>query len=574
MIGRTLSPTTKTKLSELFIQQYQEYCDMVLSGKRLVSGVERAKVRRHQARLKQTTGRWVFDMEKALKPLLWIAANYKFPLGEKRGKAFKAESWEIFDIMDLFGFVDRETGRRCYVRGYWQIPRKNGKSTLAGAIADYMAFGDNYPSAVSVIAANSLEQADDCFSRADEGLKLAKHKGYESYNSKTYKIIKWGECQVKALTAAPKDGKLIHCAILDEYHEAKDTGMLDSFLSGNVSDPESMALIITTAGTNIHGPCHQEYEKCKKIAYGDIENDRYWVGIYEAEKNDKPSERNTWIKANPNWGISIYPDMIEGRYKDSKDSASDLATFKTKNLNMWVYSLVKWANMEKWNDFCCSPVNIVEGAPCYGGIDLSSNSDFTAFVADFPPINGSSQHQQLYMFWVPEENVIKIQRQCSIPLEQWIQDGYVIATPGPVVDYVMVGQWLTEFREKYEVNLIAGDRHRLIDLARVTPSWFEEITFEFSQGKMTMSPSTQFFERQYLLGNIQSGGNPVMKWMMSSADSWTDSNGNVKLIKPKVDRSAARIDGVIAAIMAHDTAINNAKTGLTLDDLASAAVFF
>jgi phage terminase large subunit-like protein len=76
------------------------------------------------------------------------------------------------------------------------------------------------------------------------------------------------------------------------------------------------------------------------------------------------------------------------------------------------------------------------------------------------------------------------------------------------------------------------------------------------------------------LGNIQSGGNPVMKWMMSSADSWTDSNGNVKLIKPKVDRSAARIDGVIAAIMAHDTAINNAKTGLTLDDLASAAVFF
>ena len=575
MIGRTLSPAIRGKLSDLFSQQYQAYCDSVQKGGRVASEAEKAKVRRHLEGVADKNSRWIFDIQKALKPLLWMAANYKFPLGEKRGKAFKPEAWEVFDVMDLFGFVDRETGRRKYIRAYWQIPRKNGKSTMAAAVAAYMTFGEGYPSAVGVIAANSLEQADDCFSRADDGLKLAKHKGYESYNSKTYKIIRWGECQLKAITAAPKDGKLIHISILDEFHEAIDSKMLDSFLTGNVSDPESLNMIITTAGTNLYGPCHQEYEKCSKIVRGALVNDRYWVSIYEPDKGNLPGAKSTWIKANPNYGVSVDEDMLKARYDDSKDSSTELATFKTKNLNMWVHSRTKWANMDKWNDFCCTPVDEpIHGSRCYGGIDLSSVSDFTAFTADFPPIDGTGQHRQLYMFWIPEENVVKIQRQCSIPLEQWIADGYVIATPGPVVDYEMIAIWLSDFRAKYELTLIAGDKYRLVDLARVAPPWFSEITFEFSQGRMAMSPSTQQFERQYLLGNIQSGGNPVMKWMMSCADSWANSDGLVKLIKPKVDRSAARIDGVISSIMAHDTAMTNVPPGLSLDDLKSAVAFF
>ena len=178
------------------------------------------------------------------------------------------------------------------------------------------------------------------------------------------------------------------------------------------------------------------------------------------------------------------------------------------------------------------------------------------------------------MFFVPLENVAKIQYQCSIPLEQWIADGYVIATPGPVIDYAYISEYLNSVREKYELAKIAGDRYRLIDLARYCPEWFQEITFEFSQGKMTMSPSTQQFERYYLLGNVSSGGNPVMSWMMSCVDSHTDSNANVKLIKPQHDRSAARIDGVIAAIMALDTAITQKPEGITKTDLATMISFF
>lgn len=575
-LGRRITAATQEKLRTLFLEQYRMYMDSVTKGTRVASRVEKAKVQRHLNTLNDPTSRWIFNLERAVKPVIWISANFKHALGIMKGKAFRPEPWETWDIMDLFGWEDRSTGVRRYNQAYWQIPRKNGKSTLAGAIIDYLAFGDGYPGAICAVASNSLEQAGETFTRAEQGLNLGNLPGIESYNSRTYKTIKWGGCRVDALTGVPKDGKLLHGAILDEFHESRDTGMLNSFLTGNIADPESLVLIITTAGTYLQGPCHQEYEKCIKIVSQAIKADRYWVAIYEPDQGDQPGDPVTWEKANPNLGVkgSVDLDMMRDRYEKSQHSASDLTVFKTKNLNMWVHSTTKWANMEKWIQGCSGPADVEPGSRCYAGVDLSSTSDFTAITLDFPPMEKEGIHKQHYMFFIPAENVSRIQRQCSVPLEQWIADGYVVATPGPVIDYSYIAEYLQRVREQYELQLIAGDRFRLIDLARYCPPWFEEITFEFSQGKMTMSPSTQQFERFYLLGRIRSGANPVMTWMMSCVDAHTDSNANVKLIKPQHDRSASRIDGVIASIMALDTAITQEPDGISMDELRDMISFF
>ena len=574
-LGRSLPKATADKFRLLLDGQYRSSRDAVLSGKRNASVAEVAKVRRHVDSL-SGAGRWTFNAERGMEPLMWLAANFKHGVGLLKGKAFRPEPWETFDLMDIFGWEDRESGVRRYTQAYWQIPRKNGKSTIGGGVADYMAFGDGYPGAHVAIAANSLEQAGEPFKRAEQGLVLARHPGIESFNSRTYKTIKWGGCQVDALTAVPRDGKLLHAVLLDEFHEAKDTGLLDSFLSGMIADPESLTLIITTSGPYIAGPCHQEYEKCLKIVSGGIQAERYWVGIYEAEKDDDPGDEAVWSKANPNLGVrgSVDLDALRDRYDKSKNSSSELNVFRTKNLNMWVYSLTRWANMVKWTELCCEPIGFADGERCYGGIDLAGNSDFAALTLDFPPNDGTAVHRQKYMFWVPTENVEKIQRQCSIPLEQWIVDGYVIATPGPVIDYAYIAEYLEVIRTQYQLVLIAGDRYRLIDLARVCPSWFSEITYEFSQAKQSMSPTTLQFERAYLTGLIASGGNPVMSWMMSCAEAYTDSNANVKLVKPKTNRSAARIDGVIASIMAYDASVTQEPAGITMEDLANAISFF
>jgi phage terminase large subunit-like protein len=572
MNGRVLTPQTQRKLSRLFDAQYQAYMDAVLTGRRVCGRLERLKVQRQAEDLKKTW-RWAFDYERAVKPLLWMAANLKFPLGEKRGKPLKLEPWQVFDIMTLFGWVDKYSRYRRFLQAYWQIGRKNGKSTLAGAVLDYLAFGDGVPAAYCCVAANSLEQAGECFSRAEESLKLAKHQGVESFNSRTYKRIHWGDSNIFALTAAPKDGKLAHGAILDEYHEARDSGMLDSLLTGNVSDPEALVLIITTAGTDLTGVCHQDFEMCIKILDGTA-SDRYMISIYAPDADDAVDSVETWQKANPNWGVSVNEDLMRARYEDSKLSASDMQIFKTKNLDMWVHSLTRWANMDKWNELCCYPFEIADGSVCYGGLDLSSVSDFSAFCLDFPPVGTEQVHRQLYHFWIPEEKVTEIARQCSIPLEQWVADGYVTATPGPVIDYEYISRHIEAMREKYEIRLIAADRWRLNELARVMPSWFTDLTIEFSQGMKSMSPTIQQFERMYLTGQINSGGNPVMRWMMSCAESFTDSNGNVKLVKPRHHKSTSRIDGVIASVMATDTAVTQEPKGLTEADLSTMISFF
>ncbi len=567
---RTLAPETRDKLTRHFMGQQAQYVTAVKTRARLTSLAEREKVMRFEALKMETSGRWTFDINKAVKPLLWMAANLRFPLGEKRGKPLSLQPWQVFDIMDLFGWVDRATGLRKYLQGYLQVARKNGKSTMAGAILDYLAFGDGYPGVICYNGANSLEQAAETFERAAASLELAGHDGVKIFNSMHYKRIKYSGCEVRAISSQPKDGKLPHGVLLDEYHQAKTNELRDSFLSGNVSDPEALTLIITTAGTSLGGVCHEEYKKCKSILAGNAEAERYWVSIYECEEGDSVDDEKAWQKANPNWGVSVLPDLMRSRYEVCAPSAPDMVDFKTKNLNVWVYSLQRWCNTRVWLDKCCGKIGDKTGQRCYGGLDLASVSDFAAFCADFPD---GERHEQLYHFWVPGNKVVELERMLLVPLRQWVHDGLVSATPGDVIDYTVLGSWLEDFRAKYDLRLIAADRWRLNELVRLMPAWFSEITVEFSQSMQKFSGPIQAYERQYLTGGLCSGGNPVMTWMMSCAESWSDTNGNVKLVKPKIQRSASRIDGVIASIMAFSTAIEQEPKGMTAEDVKSMIMF-
>lgn len=568
-LGRRLSAGTTQKLSQFFAGQFDRYVQDVLAGTRVCGRSEHLKVVRYLDELSRGGSRWTFDREKGMRPLLWMAANLKFPMGEKRGKPFRPEPWQTFDIMDIFGWVDKETGLRRYLQGYWQIAKKNGKSTIGGGVLNYLAFGDGVEGASCVIAANSLEQAGECFSRAEAMLRLAKHDGLTSFNSRTYKIIKWGDSSLAALTAAPKDGKLPHGAAIDEFHEASTSEMVDSILTGNVSDAEAFSFIITTAGFNLEGPCHREYERCKSILEG-VANDRYWVSIYETDANDPVESPTTWQKANPNWGVSINEDLMQARFEDASMTVHGLNNFKTKNLNMWIYGLAKWANMAAWKELCNDPFTVSEKSTCYAGLDLAAVSDFAAMAIDFP----GDVHNQIYHFWVPQDRVTDLAAQCSIPLEEWVEQGYVTATPGPVIDYSYIASYIEDLYDRFDLHLIAADRWRLNELARYMPDWFTEITFEFSQALKSMSPSIRQFERHYLTGKVNAGGNPVMTWMMGCAEIRSDANENIRLVKRDRRKSAARIDGVIAAIMALDTAVTQHSSALTEDDLTTMINFF
>ena len=195
----------------------------------------------------------------------------------------------------------------------------------------------------------------------------------------------------------------------------------------------------------------------------------------------------------------------------------------------------------------------LEGRMAYGGLDLSSVSDFTAVTLDFPMED--DRHVQITHCWVPESMVTAISRQCRIPLRKWIEMGWVTATPGDVIDYDYVRDYLTDAYSRYQIHYIAADRWKIEELVKLMPPWFTDVAYEFSQGMKTMSPTIMDFERTYLEGKVSDNGNECVDWMMSCAETFQDTTGNVKLVKPK-RRTEARIDGVITSVMA----LANAKT--------------
>ena len=571
---RIPNKNTVRKLKEVFTEEFLKYQNDVVGGERIAGPYEKLMVERQLQDIENHTWKWVFDVDRAIKPLVWMAANLRFPDGVKKGKHLRLESWQVWIIMVVFGWVDKDKGYRRFIDAYIEVPRKNGKSTMCGAIADYMAFSPAEDKGSPVyIAATSLDQAGECFSRAGSCLVLGNNDGVQVFNSKNNKVIRCGTQQVIAISAEPKDGKLGHANIIDEYQEHKSNALLDSLITGNVSDFEPLTLRITTAGTQLMGVCKQEHDKLVNMLCGNTHIDRYFCAIYCPNAKDDWLDPITWEKANPNYGVSVVPETLEANLDRSKTKAEQIA-FKTKNLNLWCNSLEIWANMDKWNDLCCQNFNNEEllGMPCYGAQDLSVVSDFTATCLDFPY---KGEYRQIYHGWIPEEKILELEEKLNVPLRQWAFDGLITPTPGPVIDYSYVVAWWEEMHKMYDIQYIGCDMYRMNEFKSFMPGWFESIAIAISQKLVPMTQPVRNFERDYLTGKIQSGGNPVMKWMMSCAESYSDSNSNCKLIKPKVDRSAKRIDYVIAGIMAHDLAkiYGESIQGLTTENI-SQSVFF
>lgn len=474
--------------------------------------------------------------------------------------------FQIYDIMVLFGWVNAETGDRRFMLAYMEVARKNGKSTLAGALLDYMAFGER-KGVDCFVAATSLDQAEETFKRAADSLGLASHKNAKIANSKNWKVIEWNESRVKAISAAPKDGKLAYFTVLDEYHQHKDNALKDSILSGNVSDIPSLLLMITTAGVELESVCHSEYEKCIRILRGQEEGTHYFVAIYEADAHLLPGDEMAWRQANPNLGESVSLTAFRGIYDNSRSSEADTIIFRTKNLNQWCRGSVRWARMPIWEEKChwyIDPEDL-RGRECYCGLDLSSVYDFTSFTMDFPTDQG---HVQITHFWVAGNQVNAIERTCRIPLREWIAKGYVTSCDGSdVIDYQMVCDYLQEMYDTYAIKFIAVDRWHIDRIEAMMPPWFQEVEVEFSQYMKTMSQATFKFERAYLQGEVTANRSPVIDWMMSCVESKVDSSGNVKLVKPNKANAKhnTRIDGVITSIMAYDTADTQAGVETEID---------
>lgn len=191
---------------------------------------------------------------------------------------------------------------------------------------------------------------------------------------------------------------------------------------------------------------------------------------------------------------------------------------------------------------------------CYIGMDLSSTKDLTALVAVFPDDDG---FDVLCQFFVPKDSIKDRATRDRVPYDQWAREGYLIATPGNVVDYEAVRQTLKDWAAEFQVREITFDPWNATDLVTRLQEQDGFTCVPMRQGFVSLSAPTKALEKAVLGRTLRHDGHPVLRWCVSNVSVESDPAGN---LKPSKKVSTERIDGVVALIMAIDRMDRNNST--------------
>lgn len=486
---------------------------------------------------------WYVDRASGERAVKFIE-RLKHTKGKWAGQYLVLEPWQCFIVYSIFAWK-RADGSRRFRYAYIEVARKNGKTALAAGIALLMLFLDGEARAEVYSVATSKDQAKLAF---DDAKAIVKNtdlkKRLQIYTNAIAYEQKASSFKALSSDSGIHDGLSPHCTIVDEFHAHPHSGMFDVMKSAIGARKQPLIFIITTAGFNKQGPCYAYRTNAINVAAGVTEDDSLFTLIYTLDKEDDWDNPDVWIKSNPNLNVSIDNDYIAEQVVDAKNRPEAVRNVKTKNINIWVDAEKTWILDEKWME-CVGDISrkdMLLGAKCYGGLDLSNNKDITAFALTF---NMDDKVQHLCWFWIPEDTVkIKI-RDENINYDSWIEKGWVKVTPGNVTDYNFIISDILEICKLYNVVSIAYDPWNSSQ-AIINMQNEGLIMSGFRQGFVTFNTPAKQFERNIISGVAEHFGNPVLRWMMASTAIAMDPAGNIKVDKQK---SSQKIDGIVATIM-------------------------
>ena len=492
--------------------------------------------------------------------------------GEWAGKNFTLLPWQENEIIrPLFGTLT-DGGIRQYRRVYVTVPKKNGKSELAAAIGLKLLVADGEPGAeiysaasdrfqaslVSGVAVNMVKQNPTLFSRCDL-IESQKRIVYPTTNS-IYVTL--------SADAYTKHGINVHGLIFDELHAQKTRELYDTLTFGAGSARrQPVQFIITTAGFDRDSIGWEVHDYALRVLKGRDPETWGWVQghpiddptflpvVYSLREEEDWRDKNNWIKVNPSFGHIFQLETFADEFRGADESVSLENNFRRFRLNQWVKQSTRWIKMSVWDNCFLGAIRArhLRGRPCFTALDMSSNTDLTAMISVFPPINDDFPFEVVCRFFIPEENVIERVKRDHVPYDQWIKDGFITTTPGNVVDYRYIVHELLEWSRIVNLVEVPYDRW---GAALVQQDLTENgITMvPFGQGFASMSQPTKDLEQLILSRKLNHANNPVLRWMADNCVVKTDAAGGIKIDKAK---STDRVDGMVALVMALDRAIKN-----------------
>lgn len=498
-----------------------------------------------------------YDEEKADRAVAFIE-HLCHTKGKWAGKPFLLLPWQEQIVRDLFGIV-KENGKRQFLTAYIEIPKKNGKSELAAAIALYLLYADNEPSAEVYGAACDRNQASIVFDVARQMVEMSpalmRRSKIRSAGKRIINYHNAGFYQVLSAETGTKHGLNVSGLVFDEIHAQPNRKLYDVLTKGSGDAREQpLFFIITTAGNDKNSICYELHTKALDLMAGRKKDATFYPVVYGLEHEEDWTDEANWYKANPSLGHTIQIDRVREAYRNAVENPAEENVFKQLRLNIWTSASIRWIP-EQVYDKGNLPIDrdFLRGRMCYGGLDLSSTSDITALVLAFPPRSDDEKYILLPFFWLPEDTLELRCRRDHVLYDVWQKQGFIQTTEGNVIHYGFIEKFIERLGETYNIREIAYDRWNATQMVQnLEDRGFTMVPF--GQGFKDMSPPSKELFKLLMEGNILHGGNPVLKWMAGNVVMRQDPAGN---IKPDKEKSVEKIDGIVASIMALDRCIRN-----------------
>lgn len=498
-------------------------------------------------RMQSTSADYWFDETSATRAVEFIEKFCTHVKGDLGGQAFLLEPWQKDDIIrPLFGWKDRD-GRRKYRTCYVEIPRKNGKSNLSAAIALYMLFADGERGAEVISAAGDRGQANIVFNIAQEMISNNEHlrsrakvlRNVVHYKSSWYKSI--------SAEAYTKHGLNCHAVIFDELHTQPDRDLWDVLTTSTGARRQPLIMALTTAGHDRASICYEVHEYAKQVKDGIIDDPTFLPVLYAADADDDWTDEEVWKKANPGYGTICHKSYFEQAVQNAKANPSMVNSFLRLHLNIWTSAETAWIPDDIWMKGSKPiPHERLPHLPCYGGLDLASTQDLTAFALLFH----DDEHDCFYLLvhqFVNSEKAYTKKLSAGIDYIAFEKEGDITITPGNVTDYRIVKEYILQQCAKYDVRSIGYDpRFSTYIVSELEAD--NVIMAPMAQNITTMNGPTKEFEMAAMKGQIIHGGNRCLRWQMGCAVVYTDVNENKRVTKERQENK--KVDGVIASIIA------------------------
>lgn len=467
----------------------------------------------------------------------WARRDPKRPNAHK----IRLEPWQCFVTVSIFGWAKKRGGKRRFRKASVYEPRKNAKSTWAAGIGHYMAWLDDEPGAEVYSGATTEKQAWEVFGPA-RLMARNEPEMVEAYGMEVnaQSLIRLSDgSKFEPIIGKPGDGSSPHCSITDEYHEHATAEQYDTMLTGMGAREQPLALIISTAGDNLAGPCYDDWLTVKKILEGVLVDDTHFGIIYTVDDDDDWTSEIALRKANPNYGISVSSEFLQQQQRDAINNARKQGTFKTKHLNVWVQARDAYVNMQRWTECQVSGLRLEDfhAKRAYVGMDLASKVDLAAIEILFPMDGG--EYARFGMYYLPDETV---QAPGNEHYRAWANEGWLTVTDGNIIDFTRILEDIEALQSRIAIAELAYDPAQATML--VTELQNAGITcVELRPTVLNYSEPMKQVEALIRDRKLKHNGDPVMTWAISNVVAKLDAKDNVY---PRKERVENKIDPFVA----------------------------